>query len=84
MLPIGIFSDAAENYRIEAQKFLNDDFAQNSTYGNWGYKADAETWAKLPKFSYTPPQLSRILNDNQGYFLILGIWVSPFVYCFIR
>lgn len=69
------FSDAAENYRIEAQKFLNDDFAQNSTYGNWGYKANADTWAKLPKFSYQPPTLSRILNDNQGYILILSLWV---------
>jgi ABC-2 type transport system permease protein len=68
------FSDAAENYRIETQKFLNDNFAQNSSLGEWGYKADASTWSELPQFNYTPQSLSSILNTNSSYLIILGLW----------
>jgi ABC-2 type transport system permease protein len=68
------FSDAAENYRIETQKFLNDNFAQNSSLGEWGYKADASTWSELPQFNYTPQSLLSILNTNSSYLIILGLW----------
>ena len=69
------FSDAAENYRIETQKFLNNNFAENSSYGEWSYRADASTWANLPVFEYTPPSLDTILQDNKSHLLILGVWV---------
>ena len=42
------FADAAEDYRIAVQKFLNDHFAENSTYGDWSYQADPEVWKELP------------------------------------
>ena len=29
------FADAAEDYRVATQKFLNDNFAENSEYGEW-------------------------------------------------
>ena len=38
------FADAAEAYRIDTQKFLNDNFKDNSSYGEWSYRADADTW----------------------------------------
>ncbi len=69
------FSDAAENYRIATQKFLNDNFAENSEYGNWGYKADSEFWQELPEFEYAPPELSTIIDKNKSNLLILGGWL---------
>ena len=68
------FSDAAEKYRIATQKFLNDDFAQNSALGEWSYKADASKWATLPPFEYEPSKLNTILSQNASHLLILGIW----------
>jgi len=69
------FADAAEKYRIESQKFLNDNFAQNSSYGNWGYRADASVWKELPQFTYDPPELQNILSQNTDNFLIITLWM---------
>lgn len=69
------FADAAENYRITTQKFLNDNFAENSKYGDWAYQADADTWATLPAFEYNPPKLGEVLSRNTTNFGILGIWL---------
>lgn len=69
------FSDAAENYRIELQKALNDNFADNSAYGNWAYKADKSLWADIPEFSYKPPELSDILGQNTRNFAALTGWL---------
>ncbi|MAU16771.1 MAG: hypothetical protein CMH46_14680 [Muricauda sp.] len=70
------FSDAAEDYRIATQKFLNTNFAENSSYGEWGYKADADFWEKLPDFDYTPPELNAILSTNASSLYILGAWIA--------
>ena len=55
--------------------FLNDNFAENSTYGDWSYRADAEVWKELPTFDYDPPELASILSNNISNLGILGIWV---------
>ena len=69
------FADAAENYRISVQKFLNDDFAQNAEYGDWAYQADASFWKSLPGFDYTPPKFDSILSRNKYNLLILSTWL---------
>ncbi|WP_299223326.1 DUF3526 domain-containing protein [uncultured Psychroserpens sp.] len=69
------FADAAENYRIETQKFLNEHFAKESKYGDWSWKANADFWKQLPKFNYKPPTLSEILKRNTGNILILLCWL---------
>ncbi|WP_422080606.1 ABC transporter permease [Ulvibacterium sp.] len=69
------FADAAEEYRIATQKFLNDNFAENSEYGNWGYRADADFWKDLPAFDYDPPELGSILSYNVSNLGILGFWL---------
>ena len=69
------FSDAAEEYRVETQRFLNDDFAQNSKLGEWGYQADPDFWQKLPVFQYDPPELPEVLKTNSSNITILGTWV---------
>ena len=69
------FADAAENYRILTQKFLNDNFAENSSLGEWGYQADANTWKELPAFEYDPPELSEVIDQNGRNFTILSAWL---------
>ena len=69
------FADAAEAYRITTQKFLNDNFAVNSEYGDWSYQADASTWKELPAFDYDPPNLNTVLSRNTSNLGILGIWL---------
>ncbi len=68
------FNDAAEKYRIATQKFLNDHFAENSEYGDWDWKADADYWEKLPPFEYEPPSLSQTLLQNTSNITLLGGW----------
>ena len=69
------FSDAAENYRIMLQKALNDDFAENSEYGDWAYKADKSLWAEIPEFSYSPPPLNEVVGPNGKSFAVLSGWL---------
>ena len=69
------FADAAEAYRITTQKFLNDNFAENSKYGDWSYQADASTWEELPEFEYSPPELYSVLERNTANIGVLGIWL---------
>lgn len=69
------FADAAETYRIDTQKFLNDNTAQNTKYGERGYKASADFWKQLPAFEYDPPELNSILEKNTSNMGIMGIWL---------
>ena len=69
------FADAAEQYRVASQKFLNNNFAQNSSYGNWGYRADASFWKELPTFAYDPPELRSILLTNKNNLEIMALWI---------
>jgi len=69
------FADAAENYRVATQKFLNDNTAQNTKYGERGYKASADFWKQLPAFEYDPPELSAVLNRNSSNMVVLGLWL---------
>ncbi|MEM8847565.1 MAG: DUF3526 domain-containing protein [Bacteroidota bacterium] len=69
------FADAAEEYRIATQKFLNDNFAENSEYGNWRYQADASFWKNLPAFEYDPPELNEVLSRNTSNLWIMGFWL---------
>ncbi len=68
------FSDEAENYRIALQKALNDDFKDNSEYGNWAYKADKALWSEIPEFSYKPPTLSELVQENSQNFAVITGW----------
>tara|TARA_B100001059_G_scaffold186421_1_gene188346 strand:- start:3218 stop:4624 length:1407 start_codon:yes stop_codon:yes gene_type:complete len=70
------FSDAAEDYRIATQKFLNDDFAENSSYGEWDYLAETSFWSQLPKFNYSPLKLNKVLKNNTSNVFILVTWIA--------
>ncbi|UMB60766.1 DUF3526 domain-containing protein [Lutibacter sp. A80] len=68
------FTDASEAYRIATQKFLNDNLATNTKYGERGYLANEETWKKLPKFSYAPQELSAVLKQQKLSVIALLVW----------
>lgn len=70
------FSDAAEDYRVATQKFLNDNFAENSAYGEWGYRAEADFWSELPPFKYQPESLTSTLKRNALNLGIMGVWFA--------
>ncbi|MFY0630235.1 MAG: DUF3526 domain-containing protein [Flavobacteriaceae bacterium] len=67
------FSDSAEEYRIKTQAFLNGQTEKNSKIGE-RYIASADTWKKLPKFTYTPQPLFERLGQNKFNFIILAFW----------
>ncbi len=70
------FNDAAEDYRVNTQAFLNNHFAENSEYGDWSWQADADFWKELPPFEYEPQSLDQTLEENSSNFLILGVWFA--------
>lgn len=69
------FSDAAEKYRMLLQDKLNSNFAANSKYGDWAYKADRLLWKEMPEFVYSPPALSEILYQNKMSMVALFTWL---------
>ncbi len=68
------FADASENYRIASQKFLNDNFAKNSKFGDWDYLANENTWKDLPKFEYQPLKLITVLKQQKFSMIALLVW----------
>ena len=73
------FTRAAEDYRIKKQEFLNYDIKDNSKFGERGYKMSVEKFKNLPKFSFTPPSLSEILQENTQNLLFFNTLVSTSV-----
>jgi len=69
------FADAAEKYRLELQKALNMNFAENSEYGDWAYKADKSLWKNIPDFSYTPPSYAEVIQRNWSNLAVLILWL---------
>jgi ABC-2 type transport system permease protein len=51
---------AAESYRRELQRYLNDNMIQHAKGEDFDYQADVETWRQTPTFSYRAPALSEV------------------------
>ncbi len=69
------FTDAAEKHRIEMQKVLNGDFAENSKLGEWNYQADTSLWSKVPEFEYEPEELQKVVAGQGNNLWALGFWL---------
>lgn len=74
------FSEAAEGYRRQMVKILNEDIKKNaiglSKYASeWGYKGDNSLWEKVPPFDYDPPPLSTVISQNILPFFVLIVWL---------
>ncbi len=67
------FSEAAEEYRVDVQRFLNGTTEKNSKYGE-RYVAPADTWKKLKEFEYVSPTFKEVFKQNTSIFLILVLW----------
>jgi ABC-2 type transport system permease protein len=52
------FADAAERYRRELNRALNNFITDNSRTGDWEFTAGPELWKRLPRFEYRPPALA--------------------------
>lgn len=69
------FADAAEKYRLKMMAALNTDFAENSRYGDWSYRAEAELWSNIPEFRYEPPAYRKIMTQQASNILVLLLWL---------
>jgi ABC-2 type transport system permease protein len=68
------FVQAAEAYRRDIQRLMNDDIARNSRPGQ-AYLADSALWASVPEFEYAAPGLRQVLNDMRASLLLLAGWL---------
>lgn len=68
------FTDAAEKHRIEMQRVLNTNFAENSKLGEWGYQADASLLSEIPEFEFQSRDFSETVHFNRSNIFILLMW----------
>lgn len=69
------FADEAEKHRVKMQRILNDNFAENSKLGEWGYQADASLLAEVPDFNFESPDFAEVIEANQSNLFILSAWL---------
>jgi ABC-2 type transport system permease protein len=68
------FSDAAESYRQNLIKTLNQDMVENSRTGEFGYFVDQSFWKKIKKFQYSNPGWSWSLSQIWTQLGVLVLW----------
>lgn len=69
------FADMAEKHRVEMQRILNDNFAENSKLGEWNYRADASLLSEVPDFQFDAPKFNEVMSSNQSNLIILTVWL---------
>jgi ABC-2 type transport system permease protein len=67
------FVIAAEEYRRDIQRVMNDDIARNSRPGV-AYVANSDLWAKVPGFTYELPSTSWALRQTAPSLMLLLAW----------
>lgn len=72
------FADAAEAYRRMLVRTMNEDDAAHSDPASApyleDYKAGRALWAKIPPFTYTPPDLKWALKKQWLGVMLLALW----------
>ncbi len=68
------FVTAAEQYRRDYVRVLNEDMMHNSRPGDHAYTVGRELWEKLPAFQYEPPASSFARRAAQPGLLVLLVW----------
>ncbi|MBR9855496.1 MAG: DUF3526 domain-containing protein [Algicola sp.] len=69
------FENKVEDYRLVKVRFLNEYFAENSSYGDWGFLADAQLWKKLPEFEYQYMPFKNVMAQQWSSMVVLGGWL---------
>lgn len=70
------FLNAAEQYRRELNKMLNDDLTHNSKIQGYTYFAERGLWDKTPDFIYTAPDAAWVMQRQAGSFGVLLAWLA--------
>lgn len=68
------FAVAAENYRRDYVRVLNEDMMKNSRLGDHGYVVGREVWEQLPAFRYEPPEPAHALRAATPGLVVLLLW----------
>jgi ABC-2 type transport system permease protein len=69
------FVTAAETYRRDMQRVLNNDITVHQKPGQT-YLAGRELWDQVPAFDYTPPGTGWVLGRYAGALAVLGLWLA--------
>ena len=67
------FAVAAETYRRQLIKAINDDITKNGT-GDGVYVRGDDLWRSIPEFQYVAPDLKLVLSRQLAPLLILVFW----------
>lgn len=72
------FSRAAEAYRREFLRYLNEDLMRRAGPGASfnDYTEDAAFWRSVPKFRYEAPGIAAILSSVSGAIALLAAWLT--------
>lgn len=68
------FAAAAEEYRRQVQRIMNEDITFNSRTGD-RYIASPELWARVPDFAYAAPGLGWVMERQWGTAAVLLLWM---------
>jgi ABC-2 type transport system permease protein len=68
------FSVAAEQYRRQLNKLMNEQVAYQSRGGNLSYLADSALWKSVPQFDYAAPGVGTVLRQQTWNFALLAVW----------
>lgn len=77
------FVTAAERYRRDIQRVLNNDIAEHQKPGQ-AYLAGRELWDQVPAFDYTPPDAGWVLGQYTSALAVLGLWLALAVVAMMR
>ncbi len=68
------FTNAAEQFRREFIRLLNEEMTQRGGADGYGYQSDNAFWRQAPDFEYAPPRVSAIWPRIWQDALILALW----------
>jgi len=69
------FAAAAEDYRRDIQRVMNNDIAVNQKRGQV-YLADHTLWRQVPEFEYQAPPAAWVMGNNLVALGVLGLWLA--------
>ncbi len=70
------FADAAEQYRRDFIKVMNDDVTQHAKGVETGYTAGVDLWEKVPEFQYESPGFRRVVTSRWPDLAVLAAWFA--------
>jgi ABC-2 type transport system permease protein len=69
------FANAAEGFRRQFVRKMNEDLAFNSQSGDTGYRAGPKLWAEVSSFNYQPRPLADIIASVTFSIIVIMAWL---------